>query len=1163
MSGPKHLDENLIDVVSRRLDFLERLGEVALEKREMVHELGHSRSTVNRAIAELEDAGLVTATADGHVTTLTGKLAADMYRRVLSDAADIRTTMDVLAPLTAVCPVGLELISGADVERTDGPPPYRSVERLRDTVRDAERVRALLPTVANVETLRVCHSRVIEEGMTAEMLMSPPLFERLASQFPAVFRQLALGGAYTALTADLPPFTTFLVEESGTVTVAVIVYSDGNAIQGVLVNDTPAAVRWAEDLYSRLRTRATNRTRELGALETDEASSRSSFERTADRSKQADRQRTHATEEKTADEAASDATARQGGDRSDDRPIDGSVRAELEASGFVRLDEAYLGRREPAPPATCWRTGLDLVEVSAGYAIDREYAANGETKNLTQHLVERLGDGADHVVVGPPGSGKSTVCKSVACRWHEQRLGDVFYRESGSGATFDAPAVLAAHLREVDGHALVVVEDAVRAEANAVFELMREFSGDAHVTFLLDAREEEWQRPQAFPTDAGLEAYRHDAIETFEIPGLDETECRRLVRRFTETVEGSVEPPVEEFLQRIRDDAERDATDARPGEILLVLHWLSAYADPLARYGSPIPTTLTQDIQQTYEHLQEVDIDLTLDVGLTVNLLNAAGIGVYPDLVHALADADQHDAVRRALALLEGRVVFPGERSSGGTVTRYRTIHESWSRLFVKHLLTVESARDARERFGRCVSALLSLADDPQLRERIDWEFEGDAAYVGRIAVAPEAWAEGFVHRLFALGQDHPSIAPLFGKTDYSHIELPDVCSTETVVRCTEWRGEMFRRAERHDWATREFERLEALVTETDEIDRNEARRLTALSLNRRGEVDMHRGDLETAEEYMIRALDDYRELDDTAGAAASLLRLGIISWTRGDYSTAEERIARSLEAYCAVGDRRGESACLGNLAAIALENGTLDAAEQYATRSLDIRRAIGAELGEADCLLLLGDVALGRDALDAAEEYVTRSFEIAHELGARRAEASSLSLLGEVERRREAFEAAVEYVERSLAIWQETGIDHGEAECLRTLGHLARERRAFEAAERYLTRSLELVRDLGARHEEAATLFDLGELAQEAGEYERASERFEAVVEMERESATPETVVRSRRKLVELCELMGDVDAAVTHCETALEAARTVGLDEVCEACEADLDRLSEEVLG
>jgi DNA-binding transcriptional MocR family regulator len=51
-----HYGGNLIDLASQRLDFLERLGEVALEKREMVDELDHSRSTVNRAVAELEDA---------------------------------------------------------------------------------------------------------------------------------------------------------------------------------------------------------------------------------------------------------------------------------------------------------------------------------------------------------------------------------------------------------------------------------------------------------------------------------------------------------------------------------------------------------------------------------------------------------------------------------------------------------------------------------------------------------------------------------------------------------------------------------------------------------------------------------------------------------------------------------------------------------------------------------------------------------------------------------------------------------------------------------------------------------------------------------------------------------------------------------------------------
>lgn len=1159
MDGPDHHVEDLIALASRRLDFLERLSESALEKREMVDELGHSRSTVNRAVAELEDAGLVTATDGGHVTTLSGGLAAEMYRRVTSNATAIRAASEVLAPLSATSPIDLELVAEAEVERTDGPPPYRSLQRIRDAIGDADGVRAVVPTVANLETLRVCHSRVLEEGLTVEMIMSPALFERLTGQFPAQFREMVLDGGYAALTADLPGFTAFLVERNGAVTVAVVVYTEDTAIRGILLNEAPAAVRWAEALYARLRADATDRTDELRSLDVDTADPARGSGGTAKEASPSRGSRSGVRPGASAD-------ARPGGvpdRRSTVRSAragrsDGPLGVELEADGFVWLSPTYFERREPAPPATCWRTGLDLVEVYAGYAIDREFSSDGDRRNLTDHLVERLLDGVDQAVVGPPGSGKSTVCKSAACRWYEADYGPVFYRESGYGRTFDSPAALGERLRRTDGHALVVVEDAVRAEANAVFGLMKEFSGDPGVTFLLDAREGEWQQSREFPVNAGLEAYRHEAVERFAMPPLDETECRRLVRHFEQTIEGTVDPPVEDLFQQIRTESEADAEEAGPSEMLLLLHRLSAYADPLAAYGSRIPTTLTQDIQRTYEDLQDVDAALALDVGVTVNLLNAVGVGVYPDLVHALAEEGQHGAIRDAFSLLEGRTVFPESGQDRGDSRRYRSIHESWSRLFLEHLFAVESERDARQRFGRCVSALLSLADDAVRRERIDWEFEGEAAYVEEIAIDPGEWADDLVYRIFALGREHPGIAPLFGKSDYSYIELPEACSPETTVRCTEWRGEMYLRAGDHELAAREFERLDDLVGETDGLDPDRARSMTALSLNKRGEIEMHQGDLETAEEYVIRGLESYRQLDDVRGEARSLLRLGIISWTRGEYGSAEDQLTRSLESYREVGDKRGESACLGNLAAIALRNGDLDTAEAYATRCFEVKRVLGAKLGEADSLLLLGKIELERDAYDMAAEYVTHSFEIAQEIGARRIEANDLLLLGDIARGKGESEEATEYLERSLEIWQEMGVDHGKAECLRALGNVARERRASGEAEEYLTRSLELVREVGDKREEVETLVDLGELAQSVDDDRLARERFEAACELGGDVGAEHAVLHSRERLIELCESMGDTDGAVTHCETALDLARRAGLDEEREAFENELDRLS-----
>jgi tetratricopeptide (TPR) repeat protein/predicted transcriptional regulator len=1226
MGGPDR-DDDLLALASKRLDFLERLADDALEKREMVEALGHSRSTVNRAVAELADAGLVRATDDGHVTTLTGRLTAEMYRRVSDEARDVRATTDVLAPLPSESPIGLELVAGADIERTDGPPPYRSLERLRDAIRDADGVRAVVPTLSNLETLRVCRSRVVEDGMPVEVVTSRELFERVANRFPGVLRHLALGADCSVSTADVPAFTTLLVETDGRTAVTVVVYTDDNAIHGVVENDRPAAVRWAESLYGRVRTRATDRTDELEAFgggrdggipsdegrreaagstgrtarppETETQSRSESRGQTQSQSEtqsqsrsqsetQNQSERGHESASEDGDrgrrenrtrseggspapgEPASGATSEPGtessagstpGSRSsriDVRP-DPSVLA-VEANGFVRLSREYFERREPQPPAVCWRTGLDLVEVHAGYAIDREFTRDGRRENLTDHLVNRLRQGTDQVVVGPPGSGKSTACKAVACRWYENDYGPVFYRESGRGDAFDSRPALGRRLRQVDGQALVVIEDAVRAEANEVFTLMAEFGGSSTVTFLLDAREEEWQQPDEFPIDAGLEAYRRETVETVVMPRLDRTECRRLVRRFEDTVGATVESRVEELLEGIERESETTAEGASPGRMLLLLHRLSSYADPLASYDSRTPTTLAEDVQRTYELLRESEDELALDVGVTVALLNACGVGVYPDLVHALAADGGHDAVRDALSTLEGRVLFGADRTDGDA-GRYRSIHESWSRLFLEHLLTATPEREARRRFGRCVSALLSLADDARLRERIDWEFEGEATYVNEITVAPDEWADEFLRRVFTLGREYPGIAPLFGKSEYSHIELPAACSAEAPIRCTEWRGEMYRRAGQYDRATREFERLADLANEADVLDAERTSAKVALSLTKRGEIEMHRGDLEEADASLTRGLERYRDLGDERGAAASLLRLGVLAWTRGDVPTAEERISRSLDTYRDLGDRRGESECLGNLAVIAIRAGDLESAREYATRSLEVRRALGARLGEADSLRLLGRIAFERGAFETAEERANRSFEIARDVGAGRTEANALMLLGEISRERGATAEATEYLERSLEIWQDLGVDHGRADCLRTLGNVAREQGSLDEAEDALRRSLELVREVGDRREEAETLVDLGELARETGDPGLARERFETASEVYRDVGAERDALHTLERLVDVCESSGETERAVQHCEAAVDLARRVGLADERTTFETTLDRLSEEV--
>ena len=96
--------DDRIDLVAKRVDLLEALAAGPRYKPALVEATGDSRSTVDRAIRELEAAGLIERTDEGFWATLAGRLAAERYRafvaeetRVLDSAEAYhreRTTVD-------------------------------------------------------------------------------------------------------------------------------------------------------------------------------------------------------------------------------------------------------------------------------------------------------------------------------------------------------------------------------------------------------------------------------------------------------------------------------------------------------------------------------------------------------------------------------------------------------------------------------------------------------------------------------------------------------------------------------------------------------------------------------------------------------------------------------------------------------------------------------------------------------------------------------------------------------------------------------------------------------------------------------------------------------------------------------------------------------------
>jgi tetratricopeptide (TPR) repeat protein/DNA-binding transcriptional ArsR family regulator/energy-coupling factor transporter ATP-binding protein EcfA2 len=1152
-----------IELVSRREAILAVLTDKRLSKPELVERVGKSRSTIDRAIRALEGAEFVTRTREGYETTAVGRVALDRYRQFLAEEQTLLDAMEVLAGLPAEPVLPMSLCQQGTAERFE--PAYGLFEQLAGDLREADRYRAILPEVVDSRQVRLCHRLALEGELDVELLVDRNRLRRLGYEYPTLTAELADIGALRAL-AESPPFALSLVgghrdptEHAEGSTLRVSSYDEDGESVGVFETSAEDPVEWGEDLFASHR-----KASQPGGEAIQPAVEPSLF-------------------------------------GNDGLPL--SLRSE----GLVRIDADHTNGIDPMEPTTAWRAGLGLTEVQAGYALPRRSGAEDrESEWLADYLFERLHSDSPVALLGPPGCGKSTVCKQVACDWPDRTGGTVLYRESGRGDPLDSIATLQQLLEREQraGPVLVVVEDAVRAEANAIFELLDQLPGGEDVSVLLDARTGEWTDPEEFPIDARLEAIRQEQVEIVHVPRLTESECERFVEQ-VETLTGrelAVSPT--EILEDIHDAARETVGDdeqAIAGEVFLLFHRLARTFEPLDEDQST--TVLEAHVERIRSELASRG-ETALAVGIIANVCNAAGLALDPAYLHTppLAENGDHVDVRAALQVLEDECLFDQPGSSA-----YRGIHESWSVTFLEQVL-VETL-DAAQQFGWAVTQLLSLADEPEQRSALN-DAVGETAALSEIALDPTAWTEETVEAIFELGRMHPKLAPLFEDAGSSTIALPAASSVGLDRECLIWLGRMCTNAGLYDraatvfrdlpedggeaelerqhglasvakergeydmastHATRalelatQFEDLNAqarserllgnIATSQSEYDiarehlqrsralceQIESRSQLASLFNQLGNVAFHRSELDQAEEYYRRSLEIRTELGDRHGKAGSLGNLGLVAADRGELERAEEYFRRSLEIKEELGDRHGKAGSLSNLGIVAKDRDELARAEEYFEQSLDINEDLGDRHGKARSLMNLGIVAELRGKPDRAEKFHRRSLEIFEELGDRREQSKCLSNLGNVVWQRGALNRAEEYYRRSLELEEELGYRRGKAISLNNLGAVARERGALDQAEAHLQASLDLFEELGDRRGTMASRLGLGIVAIGAKNGSQTRMHLETARSISRDIGDTTREVKAHTCLGVVAHLDGDIDLARQHLTDALETAETL----------------------
>lgn len=244
-----------IRCIVKRTRFLEQLAHGPTDKRDLEETLGVSRSTVYKAVRELEERSLVEQNADEVLFSLYGRLLFERYRSFAETASDVCDRRDLLSALPPDAPVTPDLLAGAEVVRSEPVAPDRPLDYLEDLIRDAERVVGLAPAMFR-RYVELFHDDLVSGELPTDILFERSVVEHVRERYPDRFRE-SLGTDCCSLwgTDESLPFGLVLTEGERE-EVVVVVYDEGRPV-GVIVNDTPAALDWGRDAFESYREDAT------------------------------------------------------------------------------------------------------------------------------------------------------------------------------------------------------------------------------------------------------------------------------------------------------------------------------------------------------------------------------------------------------------------------------------------------------------------------------------------------------------------------------------------------------------------------------------------------------------------------------------------------------------------------------------------------------------------------------------------------------------------------------------------------------------------------------------------------------------------------------------------------------------------------------------------
>jgi predicted transcriptional regulator len=246
--------QDIDDIVTKRRDVLAALAEDPATKPDLVERLDTSRSTVDRAIADLEAYDLVRRPGDHYDLTMAGKTAYERHQDYLADLSAIARARDIVASLSPEVPFSHELLADAEIELAEPHDPNQPLELATDIISDASTLRKVTPAIFPicVEVLK----EQATDGLTVDLVVPADVVEALQTRYSEEMACFTDGDHQFQELPETPPYGLWIAETDDKEYVGLMPHSE-TGVRGLVVTDDRDALRWARDQYDHYRERAT------------------------------------------------------------------------------------------------------------------------------------------------------------------------------------------------------------------------------------------------------------------------------------------------------------------------------------------------------------------------------------------------------------------------------------------------------------------------------------------------------------------------------------------------------------------------------------------------------------------------------------------------------------------------------------------------------------------------------------------------------------------------------------------------------------------------------------------------------------------------------------------------------------------------------------------